>query len=88
MFFPIHHEGLVHDIFWNLHFIIIKCGQEQTEHRYVIRNTVDYSYPEFKVKHFINEKDYQDCLYSLHIQEDVWSMMMEIFLGGFISDSV
>lgn len=69
LFFPINHEGLVHDVYWNQQYIIIKCSQQEDEHWYIIRNIKDYNYPKFEIQHFLNENDYESALDSLGISE-------------------
>lgn len=69
MFFPINHEGLVHDVYWNQQYIIIKCSQQNVENWYIIRNMIDYNYPKCKIQHLLNENDYERALDSLDISE-------------------
>jgi len=68
-FFPINHEGLVHDVYWNQLYIIIKCSQQENENWYIIKNIKEYNYPKFDIQHFFNEKDYESALDSLGISE-------------------
>lgn len=68
-FLPIYHDGFVHDIYWNQHFIIMKCTEPRQEHWYIIRNIKDYNYSEFMINHFMREEDYQSALDSLGISE-------------------
>ena len=68
-FYPITHEGLVHDVYWNQQSIIIKCSEQKKEHWYIIRNIDDYNYPKFCIRHFLTEKDYRNALDSLRIHE-------------------
>ncbi|MBR6286188.1 MAG: hypothetical protein IKR18_04250 [Bacteroidaceae bacterium] len=69
MFYPINHNGSVHDVYWNQQYIIIKCSEQKKENWYIIRNIKDYNYPEFGIKHILNENDYQNVLDSLGISE-------------------
>ena len=69
VFIPISHEGIVHDVYWNRHVVIVKCSQSSQEHWYVIRNIKDYNYHDFEILHFMRECDYQVALDSLGGQE-------------------
>lgn len=69
VFYPINHEGFVHDVYWNQQVIIAQCNQHKEEHWYIIRNIKDYNYPEFKIKHILNEMDYRRFLDSLGMDE-------------------
>lgn len=69
MFYPINHQGIVHDVYWNQQFIIIKCSQQREENWYIIKNIKDYSYSKFNILNFTNEDDYQRALDSLKIYE-------------------
>ena len=44
VFYPIYHKGLVHDVYWNKQYIIIKCNQKKVENWYIIRNIEVYDY--------------------------------------------
>ena len=68
-FFPIYHKGIVHDVYWNQEFIIIKCSQQNKENWYIIKNLKEYSYSKFNILHLLNENDYNDALDSLGITE-------------------
>ena len=69
IFYPINHNGSVHDVYWNQQYIIIKCSEQKREHWYIIRNIDDYNYPKFRIRHFLTEKDYRNALDSLRIYE-------------------
>ena len=72
VFSPITHEGLVHDVFWNQQFIIVKCSRQKDEkigHWYIINNIKDYKYSELGIRHFLNEQDYLNALDSLGVHE-------------------
>lgn len=69
LFFPINHNGSVHDVYWNQQYVIIKCSEQKKENWYIIRNLKYYSYPEFGIKHYLNENDYNRSLDSLGISE-------------------
>lgn len=69
IFYPINHKGIVHDVYWNQQFVIIKCSELKEENWYIIRNIKDYNYSEFKIQHLQNENDYQSALDSLGIAE-------------------
>lgn len=70
IFYPINHEGLVHDVYWNQLYLIVKCSQGKEENWYIIRNIEDYNYPKFRIRHLLNENDYQGALDSLGISEE------------------
>ena len=70
VFFPIHHKGTVHDVYWNQQYIIIKCSEQEEEHWYLMRNIKDYNYQRFMIQHFLNENDYKRSLDSLGISEN------------------
>lgn len=69
VFYPIYHNGIVHDVYWNQQFIIIKCTQQKKENWYIIKNINDYDYSQFNVQHFVNANDYHSALDSLKISE-------------------
>ena len=69
IFYPINHNGSVHDVYWNQQYIIIKCREQKKENWYLIRNLKDYNYPKFDIKHYLNENDYKRSLDSLGISE-------------------
>lgn len=69
MFYPINHKGIVHDVYWNQQFVIIKCSQQKEEYWYIMKNLKDYNYPESNLQQFHNKNDYQSALDSLGINE-------------------
>lgn len=69
IFYPINHNGSVHDVYWNQQYVIIKCSEQKKENWYIIRNLKYYSYPKFDIKHYLNENDYNRSLDSLGISE-------------------
>lgn len=69
IFYPINHNGVVHDVYWNQQYVIIKCSEQKKENWYLIRNLKDYNYPKFDIKHYLNEIDYQSAIDSLGVSE-------------------
>lgn len=69
VFYPISHKGIVHDVYWNQQFIIIKCSHQEEENWYIINNIKDYNYPEFNIQHFLSEYDYQRALDTMKVYE-------------------
>lgn len=69
IFNPIYHKGIVHDVYWNQQYIIIKCSEQKDEYWYLMRNIKDYNYSKFRIQHFLDENDYKRSLDSLGISE-------------------
>lgn len=69
VFYPIHHKGFVHDVYWNKQYIIIKCNKNNEENWYIIRNIEVYDYSKFNIHHYLKDSDYKRALDSLLIDE-------------------
>lgn len=69
IFNPINHKGIVHDVYWNQQYIIIKCSEQKDEYWYLMRKIKDYNYSKFRIQHFWDENDYKRFLDSLGISE-------------------
>ena len=67
--YPIYSNGDVHDVTWNQQYIIIKCQTQKGIEWYILKNLEDYDYPQFNVKHYVNEKNYKCALDSMRINE-------------------
>lgn len=71
-FFPITHEGIVRDVYWNQRFVIIKCSQSDDhniKYWYIIKNIKKYSWKRFEIKQFKNVGEYEIALDTIGVSE-------------------
>ena len=71
-FFPITHEGIVRDVYWNQRFVIIKCSQSDDhsiKYWYIMNNIKKYSWNRFEIKQFQNVGEYEIALDTIGVSE-------------------
>ena len=71
-FYAITHEGVVDDVYWDNHYIIVKCSQPESDtiqYWYILNNIEEYDWKMFEVRQFHSALDYNAALDSMGLSE-------------------